>query len=63
MKKIVIIGGGITGCISAIYCVELGYEVEIYEKKNSLGGIVNDIIEKKIFSLMGPNIIMSTVGG
>jgi hypothetical protein len=54
MKKIVIIGGGITGCVSALYCSELGYQVEIFEKKNSLGGIVSDIIEKKNFFFNGP---------
>jgi hypothetical protein len=54
MKKIVIIGGGITGCVSAIYCAELGYQVEIFEKKNSLGGIINDIIEKENFFFNGP---------
>ena len=63
MKKIVIIGGGITGCVSALYCSELGYQVEIFEKKNSLGGIVSDIIEKKNFFLMGPNIMMLRAGG
>lgn len=54
MKKIVIIGGGITGCVSAIYCAELGYQVEIFEKKNSLGGIINDIIDKEKFFFNGP---------
>ena len=53
MKKIVIVGGGITGCVSAIYCAELGYHVEIYEKKN-LGGIISDIEQKKDFFLMNP---------
>ena len=38
MKKIVIVGGGITGCVSAIYCAQLGFKVEIYEKKKFFGG-------------------------
>ena len=33
MKKIAIIGGGFTGCISALLCTKLGYEVEIFERK------------------------------
>ena len=43
MKKIAIIGGGITGCISALYCSALGFNVEIYERRNKLGGIISDI--------------------
>lgn len=54
MKKIVIVGGGITGCVSAIYCAELGYHVEIYEKKKNLGGVISDIEQKKDFFFNGP---------
>jgi len=42
MKKIVIIGGGITACVLAIFLKEKKYEVEIYEKSYQLGGILND---------------------
>ena len=54
MKKIVIVGGGITGCISAIYCAELGLKVEIYEKKNTLGGVISDIEQGNDFFFNGP---------
>ena len=54
MKKIVIVGGGITGCVSAIYCAQLGFKVEIYEKKNSLGGVISDIEQENDFFFNGP---------
>ena len=54
MKKVAIIGGGITGCVSAIYCADLGYKVEIFEKKNSLGGIISDLEENEDFFFNGP---------
>lgn len=54
MKKIVIVGGGITGCVSAIYCAQLGLKVEIYEKKNNLGGVISDIQIENDFFFNGP---------
>ena len=54
MKKVAIIGGGITGCVSAIYCADLGYQVEIFEKKNSLGGIISDLEENEDIFFNGP---------
>ncbi len=33
MKKITIIGGGITGCLAALYFSKLGFQIEIFEKK------------------------------
>ena len=54
MKKIAIIGGGITGCISALYCSSLGFNVEIYERRNKLGGIISDIEDKNDFFFNGP---------
>ena len=41
MKKIAIIGGGFTGCLSALFFAEKGHEVVIYEKNNFLGGITD----------------------
>ncbi len=54
MKKIAIVGGGITGCISAMYCADLGYQVEIYEKKENLGGVINDLEKNGDFFFNGP---------
>tara|TARA_B100001175_G_C19237726_1_gene508502 strand:- start:299 stop:499 length:201 start_codon:yes stop_codon:yes gene_type:complete len=63
MKKIAIIGGGITGCISALYCSSLGFNVEIYERRNKLGGIISDIEDKNDFFLTALNIMNQIHGG
>ncbi len=41
-KKLVIVGGGITACALALYASRKNFSVEIYEKNNSLGGILRD---------------------
>lgn len=41
-KKIIIVGGGITGCITALYFDKKNFDVSIYEAKNNLGGILSD---------------------
>jgi protoporphyrinogen oxidase len=49
-KRIVIVGGGIIGCITAIHLVKAGHLVTILEQKNKLGGVLNDQkINKNIF--------------
>ncbi|HAX72944.1 MAG TPA: phytoene desaturase [Firmicutes bacterium] len=40
----IIIGGGIGGLASALRLLHKGYEVEVFEKENTLGGRVNQII-------------------
>ncbi len=42
MKKIIFIGGGITSCVVAMFLAKKGHSVEIYEKKDYLGGILKD---------------------
>ena len=42
MKKIILVGGGITSCILAIFLKDKNHKVEIYEKTNSLGGVLKD---------------------
>lgn len=41
-KKIVIVGGGIIGCVSAIYLNRYGHDVSIIEKSENLGGVLTD---------------------
>jgi hypothetical protein len=41
-KKIIIVGGGISGCVSAYYLSCKGHKVEIYEKSGNIGGIMRD---------------------
>ena len=55
MKKITIIGGGITGCLVSLYFSKLGFQVEIFEKKKSLGGVINDFEKNDDFYFNGPN--------
>ena len=38
MKKVVIVGGGINGLVSANYLIKGGYDVTIIEKKEFTGG-------------------------
>lgn len=37
-KKVVIIGGGPAGMAAAIYCLEQGHDVTLYERSKALGG-------------------------
>ena len=41
-KKIVIIGGGIIGCLTAIYLTQNNHDVTIIVKENNWGGILSD---------------------
>ena len=47
MKKFAVIGGGITGCIAALDAVSKGYDVTMFEKDKSLGGILKDVEKDK----------------
>lgn len=47
-KKVIIIGAGIGGLSTALRLLKNGYEVEIYEKNEKIGGRVN-IIETETF--------------
>lgn len=41
--KIAIVGGGITGCITALACQEAGHDCTIYEMSGTIGGIMADL--------------------
>lgn len=47
-KKVIIIGAGVGGLATAVRLLKNGYEVEIYEKEENIGGRVN-IIETETF--------------
>ncbi len=52
IKKVLVIGGGITGMVAALDFAKQGYETHLVEKKNELGGIA-----QKIYStLEGGNV-------
>lgn len=42
MKKVVVIGGGIAGMEAALTASKLGHDVTLYEKSDSLGGLMKD---------------------
>ena len=53
-KKVAIIGSGISACACAAYLSDKNYKVEIYEKKNEIGGVLRDISLNKKNFLSGP---------
>jgi 2,4-dienoyl-CoA reductase-like NADH-dependent reductase (Old Yellow Enzyme family)/thioredoxin reductase len=42
-KKVVVIGGGVSGIQAALTLIKRGHEVVVFEKKDTLGGLLNDI--------------------
>ncbi|CAN5503173.1 hydroxysqualene dehydroxylase HpnE [soil metagenome] len=46
-KKIIIIGGGIAGISSAVFCKELGFDVGLYEASPKLGGRAYSFYDKE----------------
>ena len=42
-KKVVVVGGGVAGTQAARTLVERGHDVVLFEKKDKLGGLLNDI--------------------
>ena len=60
MKTVAIIGGGISGCVAAMYLAEKNCKVSIYEKTDKLGGILKDFkVDDNIF-LPGPQYIVES---
>ena len=57
MKKITIVGGGISGCIAALYLSEKGHKVQIYESSSSLGGVMKDVEFENDLYLSGPHYL------
>lgn len=58
MNKVLIIGAGIGGLVSAIKLKHHGYDVTIIEKNGSLGGKINQIQKDGFTFDMGPTIVM-----
>lgn len=49
MKKIVIIGAGVTGLCAGIFALKKGYQVSIYEKNNFAGGCCTGWIRDNMY--------------
>ena len=56
-KKISIIGGGFSGCISAYLLSEKGHDVTLYEKNDHIGGVARDLKNKDEFYFNGPQYL------
>ena len=59
MKNVAIIGGGITGCVAALLLTKHNCKINLYEKSNSLGGILKDYIQNDKVFFSGPQYIDS----
>ena len=55
MKKITIIGGGITGLTSAYRLARAGHEVEVFEKSEELGGLGGSLRKGEFIFDYGPH--------
>ena len=55
MKKIIIIGGGITGLSAAWKLSEKGYKVDVVESDKSIGGLAQSIKVGNYFFDIGPH--------
>lgn len=55
MKKIAIIGAGLTGLTTAFYLRKHGFDVTIYEKANRCGGVIHTHQEHGFVYESGPN--------
>lgn len=56
-KKVIVVGGGITGCISALHLSEKGHKVELFESSLNLGGVMKDCIYNDNIYLSGPQYL------
>lgn len=54
-KKVTIIGGGFSGSVSAFLLSRLGYDVQLFEKGEKLGGTSKDIKFENKFFFNGPH--------
>ncbi|MGL5042138.1 MAG: phytoene desaturase family protein [Culicoidibacterales bacterium] len=57
-KKVIVIGAGVAGLASAIRLQNKGFEVEIIEKQETVGGKMNQISGKGFTFDVGPTIVM-----
>lgn len=58
-KKIVILGGGISGLSCAWHLAESGFEVEVLEAKDSVGGLAGTVREGDYYLDYGPHSFFS----
>lgn len=57
MKKVIVIGGGLGGLTGAILLASKGFQVQLFERNQTLGGKMNRFISKEYTFDTGPSII------
>ncbi|URN84581.1 phytoene desaturase family protein [Acetobacterium wieringae] len=57
-KKIIVIGAGVSGLASALRLLNEGFEVELYEKNDQVGGRMGVISGDGFTFDLGPTILM-----
>ena len=57
MKKIIVVGAGITGCVISYYLSLKGHKVEIYDQADSIGGVMQDYNYSKKIYFSGPQYL------
>lgn len=58
MKKVTVVGAGISGLSAAVRLQKMGYEVTLYEKESKPGGKMSQIKEEGFTFDVGPTIVM-----
>lgn len=58
MKKVIVIGAGTAGLAAGVRLQSLGFQVEIHEKNERLGGRMYQLEEKGFHFDVGPTIVM-----
>lgn len=56
-KKIAVIGGGLGGISAALYLSKYGYEIDIFEKNEKLGGKLNYTNNSGFYFDLGPSLL------
>jgi len=60
MKRVAIIGAGITGLTAAFYLRRKGIEVTVYESSGRAGGVIRSLRRDGYLAEFGPNTILET---
>lgn len=60
MKRIAVIGGGITGLVAAYYLQKKGVDITLFEASDTLGGAIRTHHESGYITEAGPNTILET---
>jgi len=62
-KKVIVIGGGISGLTAGIYALRAGFDVEVYESHNEVGGMCTQWQRKGIACPSAIHWMMGTQNG